>query len=298
MLATGALELSLILAAAASYGASAPRRLLSLSLALATTGVPFLLPADQGFWRCFAAVFALLPLFKWIQSTADGDQARLPERLWQWTAIFDVRRARLTRPRFDPRLGFESLLGLAAGLSGIGLIRVHADAQGPVGVLGWYGGGLLAVLGWVQGITSAVRWIHLWFGLEVPPIQRRPWRSRSVREFWARRWNRTVHEWLNRYIFRPLARRGWPVSGVCWAFAVSALVHFYIAWVPAGPKMGALMASFFIAQIPLVLFERIFGRDDAPGWRLFTVVALLGTSPLFIIPLAVILGPERWRFGA
>jgi len=293
VLAVGALELSLILAAAACHGPSLPRRGLSLAFAVLTPTVPFMLPPEEGFWRCFAAVFALLPIFKWIQSTVDDDRAGLGTRIWQWSAIFDVRRTRTTTPCFDPRLGFQVVLGFAAGFVGIAVIRMFADVQGWGAVLAWYGGGLLAVVGWVQGITDGVRWVHGFFGIEVPPIQRQPWRAASVREFWARRWNRTVHEWLNRHVFRPLAGQHQPFWGVVAAFAVSAAFHFYVAWVPAGPRMGALMASFFIAQIPLVLFERFLGRGGGLGRRLFAVVALLGTSPLFIVPLNVILGPPK-----
>ncbi|MEM1023737.1 MAG: membrane bound O-acyl transferase family-domain-containing protein [Myxococcota bacterium] len=289
MLAVGALEMSLICLAAAIYGPTTPRRWASLIVAVFVPAVPFLLPVEEGFWRCFAAVFALLPIFKWIQSTVDEDPAPFLQRMWQWSAIFDVRRTRFGRPGLDLHMGLGAVLGFVAGLGGIGLVRMNAQATGPLGGLVWYVGGLLAVLGWVQGITEAARLVHQLVGVEVPPIQRRPWLAASVREFWSQRWNRTVHNWLNRYMFRPLAKRGHPVLGVVWAFTISAAVHFYVAWVPAGPVMGLIMASFFMAQIPLVLVERTLAPSSRRMRRLFAIGALLGSSPLFILPLNAIL---------
>jgi hypothetical protein len=287
ILGLAALQLALTLGSAVVYGDSRPRRAASLALAAGAPWVPWLLPADALFFRGFFAVFSLLPIFKWIQATADRDRLPLSARCWQWTSVFDVRKTR----RAAPRLAAE-ILGPAVGWALVGGAGITAIVTAPPGadLVVRLTAGPVAVVGLVQSIVDAVRGVHAAFGVVVPPILDRPLTSVSVREFWGRRWNRTVSAWLRRYAFEPLARRGYGAAGVIAGFGISAAFHFYIVVVPLGWAPALVMAAFFVAQIPLVALERALPRSTPrSARRAFAIAALLGTSPLFTLPFTAIL---------
>lgn len=283
-----AVEIALILGSGLAYGQSALRKAASLTLAVITPALPWLLPADALFLRGLYAVFSLLPLFKWIQCTVDGDVGSAGHRTWQWIAIFDVRETTRVRPHFDAKLLLHLGVYAATAAGGTAVLV----AAGPLSPSSWplhLVGGVAAVIGLVQSVIDLVRLVHAAFGVHVPPIQREPLLSTSVRDFWGRRWNRTVSDWLRRYVFAPLARRGHPVLGIVAAFAASAAFHFYIVIVPLGIAEGLVMAAFFLAQVPLIFIERraLTGAGRLER-RLFAIFGLAATSPLFTIPFVEI----------
>jgi len=285
----GALQIGLMLAVGWSFGPSTGRRALSFGLAFVIPVVPWLLPPEALFFRGLFAVFSLLPMFKWIQMTAENEPGSAARRIWQATAIFDVASTRRVTPRFDRALA-RHLAGYA-GLAtfGTGLVLLGTDEGSglwPLCLLG----GLFAVLGIVQSVIDFVRLTHAACGVHVPPIQHEPLRAKSVREFWGLRWNRTVSDWLRAYTFLPLARRGAPALGIVAAFVVSALFHFYIVVVPLGLAPALVMACFFLIQVPVIAIERVAMRGRPAAWRrAFAIVALLATSPLFTGPFSAIL---------
>lgn len=284
-----AVEIALISSSGALFGRSAARKAASLVVACSVPVIPWLLPADALFMRGLFAVFSLLPLFKWIQSTADGDVGSVAYRVWQWSAIFDVRKTTRVRAHFDAKLLLHLIVYAATAAGGAAIVA----AAGPPTPSSWplhLVGGVAAVIGLVQAVIDLVRLVHAALGVHVPPIQREPLLAASVRDFWGRRWNRTVSDWLRRYTFAPLARRGHGVAGVIAAFAASAAFHFYIVLVPLGVVEGLVMAAFFLAQIPLIFIERRALAEAGPlERRLFAIFGLAATSPLFTMPFVEIL---------
>jgi predicted deacetylase len=116
--------------------------------------------------------------------------------------------------------------------------------------------------------------------------------SRSVAEFWARRWNAVVRTWLDRTAFRPLARNGWPRMGIFAAFALSAAIHAYLP-LPALPlRYAGMMAAFFLLHGIVVLAERPLGVTGWPRWagHAWTVAIFMATAPLFLEPVLVAFG--------
>lgn len=285
----GALEIALLLLSGLTYGRPAARKAASLVFAALALGVPWLLPSERLFFRGLFAVFSMLAVFKWLQAVVEGEVGTVGQRLWQWTAIFDVRCTERSKPRLD-----LALLGHAAAYAAVAALGTSIVMATDIRDAGaWVPrmfGGLLAVVGLVQAVIDLVRLVHALFGVRVPPIQREPLLASSVREFWGRRWNRTVSDWLRKLTFIPFARRGRPGLGVVAAFAVSALFHFYIVVVPLGVFEGMVMAAFFLAQIPLVFIERV-ALTGASRFerRVFAIFALLATSPLFLAPFNEIL---------
>lgn len=105
------------------------------------------------------------------------------------------------------------------------------------------------------------------------------------------RWNRAVGGWLRTHCFLPFARRGQVQAGLLAAFGTSAIFHAYFTWVAVGSVMAMAMVLFFLLQGLCVLLELHIGVSR---WQPFfahawTVVAVLGCSPLFIGPILQIL---------
>ena len=137
--------------------------------------------------------------------------------------------------------------------------------------------------GWI-GMTGIVLMLH--FGLfdlvsaawrklrvDAPPIMNAPLRSRSVAEFWGRRWNAAFNQLTTSLVFRPIARRTNPAVATLCAFGVSGLVHELVISLPAGGGYG-LPTAYFLIQGAALLCERRFGAS-----RLFTIIVV--AAPAF-----------------
>lgn len=136
-------------------------------------------------------------------------------------------------------------------------------------------------------------------GYELGPLHDAPILSRSLAEFWGRRWNRAVHGWLDENAFRPAmrlvtrragdarARRRAMAAGVVAAFVASALLHLVPTWVALDARAAGSMGAFFVLQGALVVVEARTGvrRWPAPAGHAWTIVLLYATAPLFVEPL-------------
>jgi Membrane bound O-acyl transferase family len=108
-------------------------------------------------------------------------------------------------------------------------------------------------------------------GFDVDDIFREPWRSRSLAEFWSRRWNVGFSEMLSVTVSRPLAPRlGRPASIVA-AFLASGVLHELAISVPAGGGYG----------LPTLYFA-LHGALVAAGTRgrIVTLLAVILPLPL------------------
>jgi hypothetical protein len=138
------------------------------------------------------------------------------------------------------------------------------------------------------------------YGRSVVGLEDSPFRSTSLTEFWARRWNRMVQANLKRGFFKPLARAGHPGLGVLAAFTASGVLHVMAV---AGAGHASLIAlpslsvmGFFLLHSGLVLIEKRLGWDQPPRhrpWRLLLArvrafVLFVGFSPLLIEPFACV----------
>jgi alginate O-acetyltransferase complex protein AlgI len=106
-------------------------------------------------------------------------------------------------------------------------------------------------------------------GFDVDDIFRQPWRSRSLAEFWSRRWNVGFSEMLAVTVSRPLAPRLGRPASVIVAFLASGLLHELAISVPAGGGYG----------LPTLYFA-IHGALVAAGARGRAVTLLAVILPL------------------
>jgi hypothetical protein len=167
-----------------------------------------------------------------------------------------------------------ALLGVRAGEPWIDVLRV------------FLGIGLMAHFGLCDVLTG------LWRrgGVPVERLFVNPAASRTLSEFWGRRWNLAFHAVTKARIFAPAARR-WGVSaGVTAAFLWSGLLHDLLLSVPAGGGYGR-PTLYFALQGLGVLQERRW-RMSSRVWALAWVilpVPLLFHPPFIralILPLA------------
>lgn len=124
----------------------------------------------------------------------------------------------------------------------------------------------------------------LWLpsGRLLPSIHNRPWRARSVADFWGNRWNLWFSDWIRYAIFRPLRSR--PVFALLLAFAVSGLLHEWVINVPlyfvTGRALFGSMMIYFLVQAAGVLWERHFLKGHPRLMVVFAWLVVFVPSPL------------------
>ncbi|MCC6573495.1 MAG: membrane bound O-acyl transferase family-domain-containing protein [Planctomycetes bacterium] len=93
----------------------------------------------------------------------------------------------------------------------------------------------------------------------VKPLFRAPWASRSLSEFWARRWNLAFSEMVQLSVYRPFANRVGPGGAAFAGFLLSGLLHELAISLPVRAGFG-LPLLFFALHGALVLIEKQLER--------------------------------------
>jgi hypothetical protein len=216
---------------------------------------------------------------RWISTTTG--------RKWAYLLAWPGMDARefLEEARIEPppRIG-EWLFALAKTCAGAALVWGVARMISPGDELmvGWVGLIGLAFL-FHFGLFHLLALFWQRAGLNAQPIMRAPVLSKSVAEFWNRRWNVAFNQLVYPAVFRPLARRLNPLWACLAAFLVSGLVHELVISIPAGGGYG-LPTAYFLVQGCAVLLERSrVGRllGLRHGWRGWLFTVLVTAGPVF-----------------
>jgi hypothetical protein len=136
-------------------------------------------------------------------------------------------------------------------------------------------------------IGSVTQFLFSFTGIAFVDIHDRPYLSFSLTDFWSRRWNRWIRDWLNNLTLKTKSVS--LVAGVLFSFFLSGLFHEIMFNLPyflfTGQKHFGPMMGYFILQGLGLLFERKFLRQATPLMRrIFMWVMVIGLSPLFIGP--------------
>lgn len=122
------------------------------------------------------------------------------------------------------------------------------------------------------------------FGVHVQALHERPWRSQTVGEFWGRRWNCVVGDWLRQVCFNPFRRR--PRTAILLAFTVSGIMHECFLNLPLyfGYGVGVIgsMALYFAIQTVGVFAERAWLRRSPLLGRAFSWCVVLLPAPMVL----------------
>ncbi|MGO8998823.1 MAG: wax synthase family protein [Polyangiaceae bacterium] len=286
-----------ILYVLAALLATGPRWRRALCFAPATVGLlaPYAMPAD---WRLPRALLALLGIGAILRAT-DLVFLRQPttplRRVTHALSILDSFRVRRVPAAFEGRMAVRIVLFLALAAAGRELAFDVAPALSPRPLslaVRWFGG-LLYVYGFTDVVYAAITFVARALGISFPAIHRDPILSRSVREFWGRRWNRVVSAWLEVRFHRPMARLGHPYVGMALAFLFSALLHAYATHPALGTRWALIVGGYFLLQGGLAFLEGPLGvaRWRPAAGHLWVILVMGGLSPLFCEPFLEVVGP-------
>src|SRR5437762_6505606 len=164
-----------------------------------------------------------------------------------------------------PALPFLSAIGKT--LLGVVLLFGVARFLDQALLAGWIGMiGIILILHFGLFHLLAIGWRAA--GLDAKPIMKAPLRSKSVSEFWGRRWNDAFNRLALDFVFRPLARRQGIRIATLAAFLVSGLVHELVISLPARGGYG-LPTAYFLLQGTGILTERALPQIRG---QIFTIV--------------------------
>jgi hypothetical protein len=277
-----------------------------LILAVVALLVASRLPRWGFMWAMALALYAGCKWLTYREARARGvtaDGRRAIGYLLAWPGMdataFLGRTDRPDKP--DP---FEWIVAALKTLLGTTLIWAVAGHSVPVNPLlaGWLGMvGLILVLHFGTFHLLALGWRSI--GVDARPVMQNPLRSKSLAEFWGRRWNTAFHELATRFTFRPLRSTVGRTRATLLVFLVSGLIHELVISIPARGGYG-LPTGYFMLQGLGVAGERTpLGRRAGlgRGWRgwLFTVVVAAGPAfwlfpPAFvrnvILPMLAFIG--------
>jgi hypothetical protein len=128
-------------------------------------------------------------------------------------------------------------------------------------------------------------------GIAAEPLMRAPLASRSLGDFWGRRWNVSFCSLSHELIFEPLARRLGATGAMAVAFLVSGLLHDLVISLPAHAGYGR-PTLYFLIQFAGLLIERtrglrrLYARYPIAG-RFYAIAFTLAPLPLlFHAPFA------------
>jgi hypothetical protein len=185
------------------------------------------------------------------------------------------------------------VVGTAVLAAAIAVVKA-ASAFGLWLPVRWLAGGIM-VFAFGEMATAGPPLVAAAFGVTVPPVMRSPYRSASVGEFWAKRWNLMVSALLRKYCFTPLARHGVGLA-LLTTFFVSAVAHVLLFEMATGRwKISLIFGAFFLVQPLLIGAERWMNvrRWQPMAGRAWTLAALALTSPLIVEPALRILEIEK-----
>jgi hypothetical protein len=193
-------------------------------------------------------------------------------------AFLDVRQ-RVPRPASSTwlRPSFETILGVIL----LWIVPRSLPQEQPL-LRGWIGMfGLILLLHFGAFHLVALLWQSL--GIKAEPIMSAPLRSRSLGDFWGKRWNLGFRQLAHELIFRPLHRKlGADAAGLL-VFMISGLIHDLVISLPARGGYG-LPTLYFLLQGTGITAERSrFGKrlglgHGIRGW-FFMMVFL--TAPVY-----------------
>jgi predicted DCC family thiol-disulfide oxidoreductase YuxK len=159
---------------------------------------------------------------------------------------------------------------------------------------GWIGMiGMILLLHFGLFQLLAIGWHKA--GIDAEPVMNAPLRSKTLNEFWGRRWNSAFSRLAFEFVSRPVTRllrerhscdptRRSPASSTLHfgvaiatlaAFLVSGLIHELVISLPAGAGYG-LPTAYFLLQGIGILLERAFPQIRG---RIFTI--LITAVPAF-----------------
>jgi hypothetical protein len=239
-------------------------------------------------WALAFSVFAVLKWITWWQArnSVPHDAKRSFAYLFAWPGM-DARsfldsRAVALKPLGDEWFwaGFKTIIGIVL----LWVVARWIPSDEPL-FRGWVGlFGLILLLHFGSFHLISLFWRS--FGVAADPIMARPIKSRTLSEFWGKRWNLGFRQLAHDLVFRPLHRQMGVALAGFFVFLVSGLIHDLVISFPARGGYG-LPTAYFLVQGLGVTLER-----SRTGSRLGLQGGVRGWCFMAIITA----GPAFWLF--
>ena len=156
---------------------------------------------------------------------------------------------------------------------------------------GWTGlFGLIFLLHFGSFHLIALFWQAM--GIAADPIMSRPILSKTLSEFWGRRWNLGFRQLAHDLIFRPLHKRTGVATAGLLVFVASGLIHDLVISLPARGGYGLPTGYFIVQGLGVTLERSALGRKvglqkGASAWIFLIVVTAAPAFWLFHTPFVL-----------
>jgi len=172
----------------------------------------------------------------------------------------------------------------AFGIVLLWVIARYVPPERPM-LRGWIGM-LGIVLSLHFGTFEMVALFWRSIGIEAAPIMSAPLRSKSLSEFWGKRWNLGFRQLSYDLVFAPLHRKLGVATAGFLVFVISGLINDLVISVPARGGYGLPTAYFVLQGLGVTIERSEVGRemglrDGIRGWIFMAVVAATPVYGLF-----------------
>ncbi len=255
--------------------------------------LPLLLPREPALARAFAAIFAGTMVMKMYDGHRGAGAMTPARRGWM---VFLVNPFSHVHRRLDQapvataaehRLRFARGTAAAAA-GGLALVLIGACDLGSASFVLEHAAKVIA--SFVLAFGAGEILVTLWRlpGGRGMPLYRNFFLAPTPAEFW-RRYNRPVTQFLHDDVFLPAGGSRAPLRATLAAFAVSGLLHEYIAAIGVGRVQGFQMAFFLVQGLAVAATWKVRPRGWlAAPWTALTVAFMLGSALLFAASAAQI----------
>ena len=199
--------------------------------------------------------------------TADSSAMKPSSREWLWA-------------------GLKTALGIVL----LWVVARSIPEQEPL-LRGWIGlFGLIFLLHFGSFHLIALFWQTM--GIAAEPIMAKPILSKTLSEFWGKRWNLGFRQLAHDLIFRPLHRRIGVAAAGLLVFVVSGLIHDLVISLPARGGYGLPTGYFILQGLGVTLERSTLGRrlglqKGVPAWIFLLIVTAAPAFWLFHPPFVL-----------
>jgi len=162
-----------------------------------------------------------------------------------------------------------SLYDIGCGVACLWVVARVVPPAYPL-IRGWVGMlGIVLLLHFGTFRLLAVIWQSC--GIRAIPIMSNPLRSKSLSEFWGKRWNLGFRQLAHDLVFRPLHRRLGAGGAGFLVFVLSGLIHDFVISLPARAGYGLPTLYFALQGIGVAVERSDIGkrfalRQGISGW--------------------------------